>query len=158
MEENEKFYDLSEDSIEMVTDVIDTMALPFNLKIKYIGTTKLKGLVKLQKLSDIISHITNIDLLIFINEDYAITLEEENCKILIHQELDRLQFDVSKGTFKIGKYPLQTTEGVLRKYGIEAVSKANQLSQLYGEQKQDKEEFEEKVQSISTTKRVEFLD
>lgn len=160
-EEVQKFYELDQDTINLVTDIIDNMAIPFNIKIKYVGVSKQKQLIKLQKVSDALSYLTNIDLIIYMNDDYVTTLDEQAVKILIHQELDRLEFDMNKGTFKIGKYPLQTTEGVLMKYGIEAVSRANQLSQAYTEQSDDREQFEQAVSNIENknkTKSVEFLD
>jgi len=161
MENEEKFYDLSEDTIELIDSIIDTMALPFSLKIKYMGNAKMKNLIKLQKMSDAMAHITSIDLIIFINEDYLISLEDDNAKILVHQELDRLEFDINKGKFKLAKFPLQTTEGVLIKYGIEAVARANKLSEIYTEQKKDKEADQEfDVKNVETRKitKVEFLD
>lgn len=162
MENEEKFYDLGEDTINLINEIIDNMALPFTLKIKYMGNTKMKNLIKLQKLSDAVAHITDIDLVIFINEDYLISLEDDNAKILIHQELDRLEFDINKGTFKLGKFPLQTTEGVLIKYGIEAVARANKLSDLYTDQLSDKENDNKdfNVNDIQTRsiKGVQFLD
>jgi hypothetical protein len=157
----EKFYDLDQDTLDVINDIVDNMALPFSLQIKYIGNTKLKNVIKLQKTSDYVQHLTSIDLIVFINEDYFNALEGESSKILIHQELDRLEFDINKGTFKIGKYRLQTTEGVLIKYGIEAVSQANQLSELYTQQKADTDntdEFDAKeAKTRSITKKVDFL-
>lgn len=162
MENEEKFYDLGEDTINLINEIIDNMALPFTLKIKYMGNAKMKNLIKLQKFSDAVAHITDIDLVIFINEDYLISLEDDNAKILIHQELDRLEFDINKGTFKLGKFPLQTTEGVLIKYGIEAVARANKLSDLYTDQLSDKENDNKdfNVNDIQTRsiKGVQFLD
>jgi len=159
-EKEPKFYDLSEDTIELVQSILNGLALPFNLKIKYMGNSKMKNLISLNKASDIVQHITAYDLFIFINEDYLIKLEEENSKILIHQELDRLEFDIAKGTFKIANFPLQTTIGVLKKYGIEAVAEANQLVELFSQQKADKAEDDENMESKvkSIKKSVEFLD
>lgn len=163
METEEKFYDLSDDTIEMVNEIIETMAIPFKLNIKFQGNSKMKKVVELKKLNDAMVYITGIDLIVFINEDYLITLEDDNAKILIHQELDRLEFDLAKGKFKLIKFPLQTTEGVLIKYGIEAVARANKLSDLYTEQLADKSkdsesEFEVKDIKTSSIKKVDFLD
>jgi len=164
--ENEsKYYDLHEDTLEVIQTIIDKMALPFNIKIKFLGNSKLKTLCKLQKINDIFSHITGIDLIIFINEDYFISFDENKAEILIYQELDRLEFDLNKGTFKIAQYPLQTTIGVLKKYGIDAVAEANQLIELYSQQKleADQEAAEELKNSLkdkvkSVKKDVEFLN
>jgi hypothetical protein len=161
-ETENKFYDLEQDTLDSITAILDNMAMPFNLKIKFIGNNKMKNLIKLQKMNDVMSHITNIDLLVFINEEYFINLQESNSEILIYQELDRLQFDLNKGTFKISKYPLQTTPGVLKKYGIDAVAEANQLSDLYTDQKKDSDititidDLKSAVKSVK--KDVEFLN
>jgi hypothetical protein len=161
MSTENKFYELSEDTLELIQGLVSKMALPFNLRIKYMGNSKQKQLVKLQKVSDVFSHITNIDLLMFVNEDYYIRLEEKNAEILIYQELDRLQFDIEKGTFKIAKFLLQTNPGVLKKYGIDAVAEANQLSDLYTQQKADgaDSEFDASATEIKKVKKsVEFLN
>lgn len=136
-QEESKFYELSEDVIERVNNVIKNLALPFNVKIKYIGHSKLKKVIQLKKASDELAYINNLDLIIYINEDYLNKLEEKNSDILIYQELDRIVFDIEKGKFKISKFPLQTTTGVLKKYGIEAVAEANELSELIQKQKED---------------------
>lgn len=161
MDTEEKFYDLSDDTIEVINNLIESMAIPFKLNIKFQGNSKMKKLIELKKLNDAMAYITSIDLIIFINEDYLISLEDENATILIHQELDRLEFDLAKGKFKLIKFPLQTTEGVLIKYGIDAVARANKLSELYTEQLADKDsesEFEVKDIKTSSIKKVDFLD
>lgn len=158
--ENEsKYYDLHEDTIEMIDGIIEKMALSFNLKIKKLGNNKQKCLVKLQKISDVFVHMTGIDLIIYINEDYLLKFDEQISEILIYQELDRLEFDIQKGTFKIAKFPLQTTPGVLKKFGIDAVAEANQLVDLYTQQKNDgqDETFEIKTLTTKIKKDVEFL-
>lgn len=161
MIDESKFYELHEDTVDAVKEILDKMSIPFNLRIKYIGSTKLKQMIKLQKMSDIITHISNIDLIIYINEDYMIKLEDKNAEILLYQELDRLEFELEKGTFKIGKFALQTTPGVLKKYGIDAVSEANQLTELFTQQKSDgaEDEFDVNITPITKVKKdVEFLN
>lgn len=132
-----KFYELSADSLQEVNDIINEMAMPFNIKKEIIGASGQKTLIKLQKASPFVNYKTGIELFIFINEDYLAALDNETSKILIHQELDRIETDIAKGTFKFGKFRLQTNEGILSRYGIEAVSRANQLSTIFTEQKAD---------------------
>jgi len=159
-----KFYDLSEDTLSQVNAIISQMALPFNIKIKFLGNSKMKKLIALKKASDELSHINAIDLLLFINEDYLLKLEGKNAEILLTQELDRLHFDIATGKFKIAKFPLQTTAGVLKKYGIEAVAEANELSELFTQQTKDGKgsEFDansgEVKAKVKRKKDVEFLN
>lgn len=157
-----KFHDLGEDTLDAIKSVVTQLALPFNLKIKYLGDPKMKKLIKMQKSNSVTEHLTAIDLIVFVNEDYFIKLEAKNAEILIFQELDRLQFDINKGTFKIAKFPLQTTTGVLKKYGIDAVAEANELSELYTKQTKDGQEFNvnspEVQGKVKKKKDVEFLN
>lgn len=150
-----KFYDLQDETINAVNEQINKLALPFNVKVKMIGNKKLKTMIKLSKINDVNQYLTGYDLLIQINEDYLEAFDEESRSILIYQEIDRLAFDIAKGTFKLVKYPLQTTSGVLQKYGIEAVAKANQLSDLYKQQKDDGKEFdsEEAKKKVKSNKK-----
>jgi hypothetical protein len=128
----------------------------------------MKKLIKLQKTNAVTEHLTALDLAIFINEDYLVKLEAKNAEILMWQEIDRLQFDINKGTFKIAKFPLQTTTGVLKKYGIDAVAEANELSELYTKQKKDGQDGAENTEfdvnsptvkaKVTKKKDVEFLN
>ncbi len=162
--EEPKFYDLEQSSLDLVNETYNKMALPFNIKTKVIGVSKQRSLIKIQKCSPIIQYVSAIDLIIYINEDYLIALEGESADILICQELDRLEMDVNKGTFKLGKFRLQTNEGILNKYGIDAVAKANQLSDLYEKRDKDGQEFnkdsEEIQKKLKSNKKtgVEFLE
>lgn len=157
-----KFHDLGEDTLDAIKSIIDQLALPFNLKIKYLGDPKQKRLIKLQKTNKVTEHLTAIDLVIFVNEDYFIKLESKNAEILLYQEIDRLQFDINKGTFKIAKFPLQTTTGVLKKFGIDAVAEANELSDLYTKQQKDGQEFDPNAPATKAKakrkKDLEFLN
>lgn len=165
--ENEKiFYDLSEDTISQIEALIEKLALPFSIKFKFLGSTKLKKVVKLQKLSDIYTHLTGYDMIIMINEDLSARLDEKTVEILLYQELDRIETNFDKGTVKIIAYPLQTTTGVLKKYGIDEVSNANNLGDLAFEQMKDQESDSENdndnTSNLSskpfTSTSVEFLN
>jgi hypothetical protein len=164
MSTDSKFYDLSEDTLAMVKGIIDQMALPFNIKIKFLGNNKMKKLITLKKASEELFHINAIDLLLFINEDYLLKLEERNSEILLTQELDRLHFDIASGKFKIAKFPLQTTIGALKKYGIDAVAEANELSELLTKSVKDGQDGEftpdalDAKTKVKKKKDVEFLN
>jgi len=153
-----EFYELSEDTLEIVKNLLDKMAMPYAIKIMYLGTLKQKNLIKIKVASKEFQYKNGIDLIMYINEDYLIKLEAANAEILLYQELDRLQFNIEKGTFKIAKYQLQTSSGVLKKYGIEAVATANELSDLFTKQQKDKADQQgEDGQPKKKRKNVEFL-
>jgi hypothetical protein len=157
---NDKYYDLDQDTIDLINKVMESITMPFNIKVKMIGSSKMKCLIKLQKVADVFAHMTGYDLIIYINEDYLIRLDDINSEILIYQDLDRLQFDIEKGTFKLGKFQLQTNPGVLKKFGIDAVANANQLTDLLTQQKADSgdDQFDINTSVKSVKKSVDFLN
>lgn len=157
---SENFYELQPESIELIESTIAKLALPFSIKFKFLGNLKLKKVVKLQKVNEIYSHLTGYDLIVFINEDLSIRLDEKTVEILLYQELDRINVNMDKGTIKIIQYPLQTTPGVLKRYGIDEVTNANNLGELADEQSKDeKADIENSVRSTpKSTSGVEFLN
>ena len=76
-----KFYDLQQESMDLVNEQINKIALPFSLKVKMIGNKKLKTMIKLNKISDINQYMTGLYLLIQINEDYLEAFEGESASI-----------------------------------------------------------------------------
>lgn len=152
----EKFYKLSEDTISMVNTMLNNIS-SFDMNVKYLGNKNLKCLIKLQKTNDVIKHLTGTDLIIQINEDYLIKLDEQISEILIYQELDRLEFNIEKGTVKINKYILQTNPAVLKKYGINAVAEANEITKLLTEQTDDND-FAVKTLTEEVKPNFEVLD
>jgi hypothetical protein len=153
-----EFYELSADTLETINNLVGELALPFGIKIMFLGTTKQKSLIKIKVASKEFQYKNHIDLIMYINEDYFIRLEKNNAEILMYQELDRLVFNIEKGTFKIAKYALQTTTGVLKKYGIDAVANANELSVEFTKQLKDKPDNHGQDGEVKKKrKNVEFL-
>jgi hypothetical protein len=66
--------------------------------------------------------------------------EEESIQILMEQEIDKISVNMDTGKIKMIKPDLTTFSGLINKYGIEKVAKANKVEELYAEQKQDAEE------------------
>ena len=77
--------------------------------------------------------------LISINEDYFDAFDDEAKNILIDQELALLEFDLDKGSIKIGKPDLITSSGVIKRYGVDAVERANQVRDLWNQQQAEKD-------------------
>jgi hypothetical protein len=66
--------------------------------------------------------------------------DEESIQILMEQEIDKISVNMDSGKIKMVKPDLNTFSGLINKYGIEKVAKANKVEELYAEQKQDAEE------------------
>jgi len=136
----EQFHELADYVVEYFNELEQRLALPIDLKYVYQADDKQKTLIKIVKIPDRYSVLTKGDLLISFNEDFFDAFDDESKNILIDQELALIEFNMEKGTLKIGRPDLMTSHGVLKKYGVDAVERANQVRDLYNQQKTDKEE------------------
>jgi hypothetical protein len=74
--------------------------------------------------------------LVSINEDLMDAFDEESRTILIEQEINKINMNMTTGKIKIA----QTTRldlDMINKYGIEKVGRANQVESLLVEQTDD---------------------
>lgn len=135
----EQYHELSEYIIEYFAELEKKLSLPIDIKYVYQADDKQKTLLKITKIPDKYSNLLNADILISFNEDFFDAFDDESKNILIDQELALIEFDLEKGTIKIGKPDLITSTGVVKKYGMEAVERANNVKDLYNQQQEDKE-------------------
>ncbi len=137
-----KFYEVSDDAIQQFYKVFNKKTFPIQVGFQFIGSEKQKQLIKVSKLSDTYVFLLNKEILITINEDLLNVFDEESIGILIEQEIDRISIETESGKIKLIRPDLTTFSALITKYGVEKVARANQVEELYQQQKSDgKEEF-----------------
>jgi hypothetical protein len=137
-----KFYSLSDETIGTFKSIFNKKSFPFNVGFQFVGSESQKNLIKISKMPDQFAFILEKELLISINDDLMGVFEEESIQILMEQEIDKISVNMDTGKIKMIKPDLTTFSGLINKYGIEKVAKANKVEELYAEQKQDAgEEF-----------------
>ena len=135
----EQFHDLADYIVEDFSKLETKLGLPVDIKYVYQADDKQKTLIKISKVPDRYSILLKADILISFNEDFFDKFDDEAKLILIEQELALVELDIDKGTLKIGRPDLVTSTGIVKKYGVDAVERANQVSVLYNQQIADKE-------------------
>jgi Putative phage metallopeptidase len=135
-----KFYNLSDDAIEKFNDVFKKKAFPVDVRFQFVGIESQKSLIKISKIADQFAFILDKELLVSINEDLMNVFDEESIQILIEQEIDKVSINIETGKIKLVKPDLTTFSSLINKYGIEKISRANQVELLASEQKQDAED------------------
>ena len=135
----DKFYKLSDDTIDDFNKVIIKKAFPVNLDILFIGSSSQKGLIKVSKVPENYEFILEKNILVTINEELFDAYDEICREILFEQEIDKITINVESGKIKFIKPDLNTFSGIVKKYGVQEVSRANQVDLLATEQKEDKE-------------------
>lgn len=148
----EQFNELSEDVIEYFNELEKKLSFPTDLKILFQSDAKQKTLLKIVKIPDRYSVLLKADLIVSFNEEYFDSFDDEAKTILIDQELALLEFNYEKGTLKIGKPNIMTSNSIFDKYGNDAVKRANQMIVLFKEQLEEKEK-EEKEKEPKKNKR-----
>mgnify|MGYP001768261202 CR=1 FL=1 len=135
----EQFHELSDYIIEYFSGLEKKLNLPVDIKYVYQADDKQKSLIKIIKIADRYSNLLKADLLVSFNEDFFDAFDDEAKNILIDQELALIEFNLEKGTLKIGRPDLITSSGVIRKYGVSAVERANQVKDLFNDQQLEQE-------------------
>ncbi len=138
----DRFYDLSEDTIDDFYSIFNKKSFPIPLKFQFIGDSKQKNLVKIAKIADDYSFILQKELKVSINEDLLNAYDEESITILFEQEIDKININIDSGKVKLVKTDLNTFSSLVNKYGVEKVARANKVEELYQEQQRDAKDEE----------------
>lgn len=135
----DRFVEISDEVKEHFNDVYLKKSFPFKIGFKFICDTKLKQMIKVQKLSDMYQFLIEKEILVLVNEDLYDRMDEESQNILFEQELDKIAINSESGKITMNKPDLVTFSPIMQKYGHEAVMRANQVETLASEQSEDLE-------------------
>lgn len=138
-----KYYDVSEDTIDQFYKIFDKKTFPVQVNFLFQGDEKQKKLIDITKVPDKYAYATKKELFVSINEDLLSVFDQTSIEILIEQELDKISISGDSGKIKMVKPDLSTFSSLITKYGVQKVAKANQVEDLYHQQKSDGvEEFD----------------
>jgi hypothetical protein len=136
----EQFHELAEYVVEKFDELKNKLNFTIDIKFVYQADNKQKTLIKIVKIPDRYSILLKADFLISFNEDYFDAFnsnDDEAIDILIDQELALIEVNFDKGTTKIRRPDLITSSGIIKKYGVDAVERANQVKDLLNDQQLD---------------------
>lgn len=136
-----KYYELSDETISKFNEVFNTKTFPLAVRFQFVGCESQKQLIKISKMPEHFEFLLEKELLVIMNEDLFRVFDDESITILIEQELDKISISIDTGKIKLVKPDLTTFSGIVSKYGIEKVARANQVEELYDQQKKDGNEF-----------------
>jgi hypothetical protein len=139
----DRFYELSEDTISDFYTIFNKKSFPVSMKFQFQGDQKQKGIISITKVPDKYAAILEKELLISINEDLLTAYDDESITILFEQEIDKININIDSGKIKLVRTDLNTFSGLVNKYGVEKVARANKVEELYQEQQKDAKSDEE---------------
>ncbi len=129
---NEKYYEVCEETISVFTEIVNKKILN-DVSFQFIGNESQKVLIKISKLSDQYEYMLNKHVLVSINDELMTEFDDECVSILFEQEIDKISFNIETGKVKMIKPDITTFSSLIKKWGIEKVSRANQLSDISAE-------------------------
>lgn len=133
----DNFGELADYIQEFFEEMQNKLTLPVDLKYAFQSNMKQKTLVTIKKIPDNYSVLLDAELLVTFNQDFFDAFDEDSKRILIDQELAKVEFNTEKGTLKIVQPDLITSSAIIKKYTLEKVEKANQVRDLYRDQQLD---------------------
>lgn len=143
-DEEEKFYELGEDTIDVFKTILEEKAIPFKINTLFIGSTKLKKLIEIKKLSDLQSYILGgKEMMVTINEDIMIRMDAESISIQFEEAINGIEVNLNNGKIKVTKPKFAVSPSMIAKHGIEKILRAHSLQDEVMSQKKDMEVEEE---------------
>ena len=124
-----KYYEVSEETINTFSEIVRKKLLN-DVSFHFIGNSSQKVVCKISKLSDQYEYILNKHILVSINEELMVKFDDESINILFEQEIDKISFNIETGKVKLIKPDISTFSSLIKKWGIEKISRANQLADL----------------------------
>lgn len=149
----ENYVKLEEDIVDFFNERLKAFEIPITIKFVYLSATNIKQLIKLTRIPDHYSVLTGKDILVSVNPNYYDAISDEKYRIILFdKEIDKIQFDLNKGTFKIGSPNFKANVGLIEKYSYEEVQKAIESEKLYETQKKEQEEEKQSAKKPSGKK------
>ena len=146
--DNDRYGDLSEDIQKRFLDIVAKTSMPFQISYTFINDVKLKTLIKIAKANPVTNYLTGSSVVVYINSEFYDKIDDEDIDILFDQAICSIFVDTNTGKVKIIKPDVYTFSGIINKYGLDKVGKANKLVDLINDQQEDEASDAEKVPKI----------
>lgn len=137
MLKEEQYYELDQDIIDFFKTIEKDFAFALNIDYYFQANTKQKKLIIIKKIPDNYAVMLKSTVLVTVNEDYFNKMDDDMRKILFEQELDKIQFNMDKGTLKVTQPGLKTSTGIIKKHTYESVERANETERILAEEKEN---------------------
>ena len=140
-----KFFELSEENINLVEDAFQTTGLHNYMECKILGIAKSKVLIKIQKNNPVTEYLANVpeSINIQVYEEAFDRLDDDTKKTLLDDAFARVAYDGDKNKIIIGAPEITVTLGGIEKYGDKLINAAQAgvlaIQQIEDEKKQLRE-------------------
>jgi len=104
---------------QMFVDVLNQTSIPKSIRFELIASNDMKDVGKVSKASEILKYMTDVDIIVLINENIFDRLADDQKKMLLEELLAQVFWDGESGKIKLIKPDVNTFSLLIKKYGID---------------------------------------
>lgn len=104
---------------DLFSNVLDATSIPKSIRFELIASNDMKEVGKVSKANEILKYMTEIDIVVLINETIFDKLGDDQKKMVIEELLAQVFWDSNSGKIKLIKPDVNTFSLLIKKYGID---------------------------------------
>lgn len=104
---------------DLFSNVLDATSIPKSIRFELIASNDMKEVGKVSKANEILKYMTEIDIVVLINETIFDKLGNDQKKMVIEELLAQVFWDSNSGKIKLIKPDVNTFSLLIKKYGID---------------------------------------
>lgn len=142
MLKEDQYTEVCEDVVKYFKKIEKDFAFPMDFKYLFQNNTKQKKLITIKKIPDNYAVLLQSEIIVTVNDDIFDLIDDESKCILFEQEIDKINYDLNKGTFKLAQPTMKTSLGIVNKFTYEKVERAHEIEKELLKKKEKDEEVE----------------
>lgn len=107
------------DTEDLFKKVLDQTSIPKSINFELIASNNMKDVGKVVKANEILKYMTEVDIIILLNENIFDRLEEGQKTMILEELLAQVYWDADSGKIKLIKPDVNTFSLLIKRYGID---------------------------------------
>lgn len=107
------------DTEDLFKKVLDQTSIPKSINFELIASNNMKDVGKVVKANEILKYMTEVDIIILLNENIFDRLEEDQKTMILEELLAQVYWDADSGKIKLIKPDVNTFSLLIKRYGID---------------------------------------
>jgi hypothetical protein len=104
---------------ELFIKVLNETSIPKSIRFELISSDDMKEVGKVAKANEILKYMTDIDIIVILNENIFDKLADDQKRMIIEELLAQVYWDSNTGKIKLIKPDVNTFSLLIKKYGID---------------------------------------
>jgi len=104
---------------ELFVKVLNNTSIPKSIRFELIASNDMKDVGKVAKANEILKYMTEVDIIVLLNENIFDRLGDDQKSMIIEELLAQVYWDSNSGKIKLIKPDVNTFSLLIKKYGID---------------------------------------